>query len=69
MSKVNGIEQHAQLSRSHAPLQMTAKSRFDLRNNLCLLACTLVWQPSEKNIVEVKDVNSVTCRCVTVTCW
>ena len=24
------------------PFQMTPKSRFDLRNNLCLLACLLV---------------------------
>ena len=37
-------------------LQMTLKSRFDLRNNLCLLASWVVWQPSEINVVEVEEV-------------
>ena len=33
-----------------------------------LRACTLLWQPSEKNVVEVKGVNLVSCPCVIVTC-
>ena len=34
----------------------------------CLLACTLVWQPSKKNVLQVKWVNTVSYRCVIVKC-
>ena len=57
---------------AHAPLQMTPKSRFDLRNNLCLAVCSIAclvacWFSNlclkKKNVVELKEVNSVISLC------